>query len=32
MPLHRKDLGKMIGDAIPPPLSFAAALAAISSL
>lgn len=31
-PLHRKDLGKMIGDAIPPPLSFAAALAAISSL
>jgi DNA (cytosine-5)-methyltransferase 1 len=32
MPLHRKDLGKMIGDAIPPPLSFAAALAALSSL
>ncbi len=32
MPLHRKDLGKMIGDAIPPPLSFAAVLAALSSL
>ncbi len=30
-PLHRKDLGKMIGDAVPPPISFAAMLAALSS-
>lgn len=30
--LHRKDLGKMIGDAVPPPLAFAVTLAAISSL
>jgi DNA (cytosine-5)-methyltransferase 1 len=32
LPLHRKDLGKMIGDAVPPPLAFAATLAAASSL
>jgi DNA (cytosine-5)-methyltransferase 1 len=31
-PLHRKDLGKMIGDAVPPPIAFAATLAALSSL
>jgi DNA (cytosine-5)-methyltransferase 1 len=31
-PLHRKDLGKTIGDAVPPPMSFAATLAALSSL
>lgn len=30
--LHRKDYAKMIGDAVPPPMSFAVALAAISSL
>jgi len=30
--LHRKDLGKMIGDAIPPPIASAAMLAALSSL
>jgi DNA (cytosine-5)-methyltransferase 1 len=30
--LHRKDYAKMIGDAVPPPMSFAIALAALSSL
>jgi DNA (cytosine-5)-methyltransferase 1 len=30
--LHRKDFAKMIGDAVPPPMAFAMAIAAFSSL
>lgn len=30
--LYRKDFAKLIGDAVPPPLAFAVALAAITSL
>jgi DNA (cytosine-5)-methyltransferase 1 len=32
VPLHRKDLAKLIGDAVPPPMGCAAALMALATL